>query len=73
MENWCEYSDLPSPMAYSKPEKNDLINEIERSGFIYRKFLSKDEIKLANSLVKEGLLYKGYPNEKGATIAFFIK
>lgn len=55
-------------------EKIKILSEIEKSshGFVYRKFISTDEIKLCNKLVKEDLLYKSYPDEKNATIAFFI-
>jgi hypothetical protein len=50
----------------------DLINEITRCGFVYRKFLSAEEIKICNSLVKLGYLYKSKPSERGATIAFYV-
>lgn len=38
----------------------------------YRKFMSSGEIKICNKLVKDGFLYKGKPDEKSATIDFFI-
>lgn len=50
----------------------DLINEIARCGFVYRKFLSKEEIRICNKLVKLGCLYKGKPYENNATIAFYL-
>ena len=53
-------------------EKLRLLNEIEISKFVYRKFMNSDEIKLCNQMVKEGLLYKSKPDEKNATIAFFL-
>lgn len=50
-----------------------ILTEIEGSSSgVYRKFMSSEEIRLCNQLVKEGMLYKGKPDEKGATIAFFI-
>ena len=52
--------------------KIELLNEIQRSGYVYRKFLSTKEIKVCNLLTKEGILEKGYPDERGATIAFFL-
>lgn len=52
---------------------NKILTEIERSpSGIYRKFMTTDEIKICNKLVKDGILYKGKPDEKNATIAFFI-
>lgn len=53
-------------------EELDLLSEIELNGFVYRKFLSSKEIKIANKLVKEGLISKSYPCEKNSTIAFYI-
>jgi hypothetical protein len=53
-------------------DEQELYNEIERSGFIYRKFLSKREIKICNKMVKSGHLFKGLPDEGNATIAFFV-
>jgi hypothetical protein len=53
-------------------EEQELYNEIERSMFVYRKFLGKKEIKICNQMVKDGLLFKGLPDEGGATIAYFV-
>jgi hypothetical protein len=53
-------------------EENKLINEIQKSGFVYRVFMSKEEKKIANKLCKRGILYKSYPPDKNATIAFYI-
>lgn len=53
-------------------ERFEILNEIQLSGFIYRKFLSTNEIKLCNQLTKENILEKGYPDEGNATIAFFL-
>lgn len=51
----------------------DILTEIERSSSgVYRKFMSSIEIKICNRLVKRGFLSKGKPDERGATIAFFI-
>lgn len=51
----------------------DLMTEIENSkAGVYRKFLSKEEVKLCNDMVKKGFLTKGKPSEKNATIAFYI-
>ena len=50
-----------------------ILTEIESSSSgIYRKFMTSDEIKLCNKLVKDGMLYKAKPDEKNATIAFYI-
>ena len=50
-----------------------VLREIESSSSgIYRKFMTADEIRICNKLVKDGMLYKGKPDEKNATIAFFI-
>lgn len=39
---------------------------------LLRKFLSKDEIKLCNELVKLEYLHKGKSDEKNGTTAFYI-
>ena len=50
-----------------------LLLEINKSSAgVYRKFMTTDEVKICNKLVKEDMLYKGKPSEKNATIAFFI-
>lgn len=50
-----------------------ILTEIENSpSGIYRKFMTTDEIKICNKLVKDDILYKGKPDEKNATIAFYI-
>ena len=50
-----------------------ILEEIENSSSgVYRKFLTTNEIKICNKLVKEKLLYKGKPDERNSTIAFFI-
>jgi predicted transcriptional regulator len=50
-----------------------ILTEIESSSSgIYRKFMTTDEITICNKLVKDGMLYKGKPDEKNATIAFYI-
>lgn len=50
-----------------------ILTEIESSSSgVYRKFMTTDEIKLCNKLVKDDMLYKGKPDEKNATIAFYI-
>jgi hypothetical protein len=50
-----------------------ILIEIESSSSgIYRKFMTTDEIKICNKLVKDDMLYKGKPDEKNATIAFYI-
>lgn len=50
-----------------------LLTEIEKSrAGVYRKFMDSEEIKICNKLVKMGLLYKSKPDEKNATLAFFI-
>lgn len=50
-----------------------ILHEINHSkSGIYRIFMSLEEIKLCNKLVKIGLLYKGKPDEKNSTVAFYI-
>lgn len=50
-----------------------LLDEIEGSpSGIYRKFMTLEEIKLCNTLVKDNLLYKGKPDDKNATVSFYI-
>jgi predicted transcriptional regulator len=50
-----------------------LLSEIDKSSAgVYRKFMTTDEVKICNKLVVGGLLYKGKPDEKNATIAYFI-
>jgi hypothetical protein len=50
-----------------------ILSEIQSSNSgVYRKFMTTKEIKICNSLVKQDLLNKGYPDEKNATIAFYI-
>ena len=51
-----------------------MMHELETTsgGFVYRKFLSTEEIKACNRLVKKGKLNKGYPCEKNATVAYFL-
>ena len=51
----------------------ELLMEISNSTHgVYRKFLGRDEVKICNHLTKEGFLYKSKPDEKNATVAFFI-
>ena len=40
---------------------------------LLRKLMSKDEIKLANKLVKEGKMIKGRSDDKQKTIVYYIK
>lgn len=47
------------------------IDIMEGHGLL-RIFLTKEDIKDCNILVKKGLLLKGKPDHKNATIAFFI-
>jgi hypothetical protein len=50
-----------------------ILTEIESSSSgVYRMFMTTDEVKICNKLVKEDMLYKAKPDEKNATIAFFI-
>lgn len=50
-----------------------ILTEIESSSSgVYRKFMTTDEIKICNKLVKDDMLYKGKPDEKNATISFYI-
>lgn len=43
---------------------------IDEFGLI-RKFMSKQEIRVANKMVKEGLLYKGKTIEKPHSVVYF--
>ena len=59
-------------MDYSKDNIIKILKEIEFSSWgVYRKYMSNDEIKLCDKLVKDDYLYKSKPDEKNATIAFF--
>jgi len=59
--------------SFNKKEIINILTEIEKSPFgVYRKFMSINEIKICNKLVKKNFLYKSKPDEKNATIAFFI-
>ena len=49
--------------------KSDLL-EYMPDGGILRKMMSKDEIKSANQLVKEGLLQKGISDDKQRSVNF---
>jgi len=61
-------------MEREKKIEQMMLDELETSlsGFVYRKFLSTEEIKACNRLVKKGKLTKGKPLETNATIAYFI-
>ena len=39
---------------------------------VLRKFMSTDEIRMSNQLVKEGLFDKGIADEKNGTTAYFL-
>jgi hypothetical protein len=55
------------------PEIVKILSEIQASSSgLYRSFLTKKEIKICNYLVKQDLLYKAKPDERNATIAFYI-
>jgi len=49
--------------------KNRLLN-INQCG-ILRKLMSKDEIKIANILVKDGLMFKGKSDDKQHTVIYY--
>jgi hypothetical protein len=50
-----------------------LLTELQyKKGGVYRKFMTSEEIKICNYLVKLNFLYKSYPSEQNATIAYFI-
>lgn len=50
-----------------------ILKEIkDSSSGIYRKFMTHNEIKLCNRLTKDGMLYKGFSDEKNSTVSFFI-
>lgn len=53
-------------------EEINILSDIKYNGFIYRKFMSNNEVILANKLTKMGYLYKSKSDEKGATVAYFI-
>ena len=49
----------------------NILNEVELSGNVPRLFLSMDEIKIFDSLVKSGYLYKSKTCEKNSTISYY--
>ncbi len=52
-------------------EKDFLVNVIGSDG-VLRKFLSSEDIKKANNLVKLGVLEKGTSDEKNGTKQFYV-
>ena len=50
--------------------KTDLLDYITYDG-ILRKLMSKNEIKAANQLAKEGLIIKGISDDKQKSIIFY--
>ena len=63
-------------VSKSKIMKTDreILNEIDNTNGhgVLRLFLSSEEIKVYNALVKSGYLQKGKADEKGGTVAYFI-
>lgn len=53
--------------------KKDLLNDIESSGSLLRIFMSSEQIKAANQLVKEGKLLCGTNPGKHGTKMYYIK
>lgn len=53
-----------------KTEVNKLKRDC-RDGLV-RKLMSKDEITLANKMVKEGVLYKGTTPDKYQSVVYFL-
>ncbi len=49
----------------------EILDEVELSKNVPRLFLSKDEIKAFNNLVKLGYLYKSKTCEKNSTISYY--
>ena len=49
---------------------NDILEEITFNGAIERRFMSFEEIKVANILVKKGLLYKGHTDTKNPLVQY---
>lgn len=52
-------------------KKTEFIDSIDESFGILRKMMSTDEIRIAERLVKEGLLYKGTSDDKQRTVVYF--
>lgn len=68
----------PRQAKLDRIQKN-IEREIEKNLLTYtsdspllRKLMSKDEIKVANRLVKEGRLQKGISDDKQQTIVFYV-
>lgn len=55
--------------------KNELISNLEsqKPHGILRKMMSSDEIKVANILVRQGLIYKGISDDKQKTVMYYAK
>lgn len=49
-----------------------LLSEIYSNESILRLFLSKEEIKACNKMIKLGYIYKGKRDEKNATTSYYI-
>lgn len=51
-------------------EEKALYDEIHSQGGVVRKLLGSDEIRLANSMVKRGLISKGTSDDKQKSVCF---
>ena len=54
----------------SKDERDFLINFGDDS--VLRKLLTSDEIKIANKLVKKGVMEKGMSDEKRSSVVYYV-
>ena len=52
-------------------QEQDLLDEAAQDGGLLRKLMDTNERKLANQLVKRGLLDKGTSDDKQGTVCFF--
>ena len=50
--------------------ENDLLSITSESPLL-RKLMSKEEIKIANRLVKEGKMFKGISDDKQKTVCYY--
>lgn len=53
------------------PEVKALLNECSADGGMLRKLMNRNEIKLANKLAKQGVLFKGTSEDKQKSVCFF--
>jgi len=55
-----------------KDLRQQLIEDIKLEGSLLRNMMDKEEIKLANKMVKEGILYKGTSDDRQGSVQFIL-